>query len=150
MAVIALVDATEMVNIPKGAPVVYVSFSAQIDANTTESLIAVAASCAVANVKKVYLALSTPGGSVMNGVNIYNVLKAMPFELTTHNVEVVVLTRSGFDWSFGCRPGDRKEKSDEPPHVFEGSRGYRGCGSNVRGSEDQFGALKACLRFGYR
>lgn len=34
----------------------------------------------------VYLLMSTPGGSVMNGMNLYNVLKAMPFKLTTHNV----------------------------------------------------------------
>jgi ATP-dependent protease ClpP protease subunit len=37
-------------------------------------------------VKNVYLLLSTPGGSVMHGMNLYNVLRAMPFELTTHNV----------------------------------------------------------------
>src|SRR5207247_813850 len=33
-----------------------------------------------------YLLLSTPGGSVMNGMNLYNILRSMPFELTTHNV----------------------------------------------------------------
>jgi ATP-dependent Clp protease protease subunit len=30
--------------------------------------------------------ISTPGGSVMNGLNLYNVLKGMLFDLTTHNV----------------------------------------------------------------
>lgn len=34
----------------------------------------------------VYLLLSTPGGSVMHGMNLYNVLRGMPFELITHNV----------------------------------------------------------------
>ena len=42
--------------------------------------------CANQGVKEVYLMLSTPGGSVMNGMNLYNVLRAMPFKLTTHNV----------------------------------------------------------------
>jgi ATP-dependent Clp protease protease subunit len=65
---------------------VYVSFSAEISPHTTESLLAVAANCVNSQVKTVYLMLSTPGGSVMNGLNIYNVLKGMPFELITHNV----------------------------------------------------------------
>ncbi len=72
---------------PKPAPeVVYVSFSAEIIPHTTESLIAVVTNCANQGVKEVYLMLSTPGGSVMNGMNLYNVLRAMPFKLTTHNV----------------------------------------------------------------
>ena len=73
-------------DIPQGAPLVYVSFSAEINANTTESLISVMANCSNLQVKKVYLLLSTGGGQVMEGINLYNVLKGMPFELTTHNV----------------------------------------------------------------
>ena len=72
-------------DIPQGAPLVYVSFSAEINPSTTESLIGVMANCANLKVQKVYLLLSTPGGSVMNGINLYNVLKGMPFELITHN-----------------------------------------------------------------
>lgn len=30
--------------------------------------------------------MSTPGGTVMNGLNLYNVLRGMPINLTTHNV----------------------------------------------------------------
>jgi ATP-dependent protease ClpP protease subunit len=37
-------------------------------------------------VREVYLLLSTPGGSVMNGLNLYNVLRSLPVKLTTHNV----------------------------------------------------------------
>ena len=73
-------------NVPVGAPIVYVSFSAEINASTTESLIAVLSNCVNLKVQAVYLLLSTPGGMVMNGLNLYNVLKGMPFELTTHNV----------------------------------------------------------------
>jgi ATP-dependent Clp protease protease subunit len=66
--------------------VVYVSFSAEINPNTTESLIATMANLAGQNVPEVQLLLSTPGGSVMNGINLYNVLRALPFRLVTHNV----------------------------------------------------------------
>jgi ATP-dependent protease ClpP protease subunit len=78
-------------NIPPEQPakspeIVYVSFSAEISPHTTESLLAVMSNCANQGVKTVYLLLSSPGGSVMNGLNIYNVLVGMPFELITHNV----------------------------------------------------------------
>ena len=74
---------------PTPSPTTYVSFSAEINAHTTASLIAVMAECANNGVQHVYLLLSTPGGSVMHGMNLYNVLRAMPFELTTHNVGTV-------------------------------------------------------------
>lgn len=64
----------------------YVSFSAEINPNTTESLIAVMADFANKGVRSVYLMISTPGGTVMHGLNLYNVLRGMPFKLTTHNV----------------------------------------------------------------
>jgi ATP-dependent Clp protease protease subunit len=66
--------------------VVYVSFSAEINVNTTESLLATMANCANQRVPEVYLMMSTPGGVVMNGMNLYNTLRGMPFALTTHNV----------------------------------------------------------------
>lgn len=65
---------------------VYVSFSAEINANTTETLIATLSNVANKGVKNVYLMISTPGGNVMNGLNLYNVLRALPVHLTTHNV----------------------------------------------------------------
>lgn len=72
--------------IQKGTPLVYVSFSAEINPSTTETLINAMANLANKEVQKVYLAISTLGGSVMNGINLYSVLKGMPFELTIHNV----------------------------------------------------------------
>lgn len=71
---------------PQIPQMVYVSFSAEIIAHTTESLLAAMANCANQGVKEVILMLSTPGGNVMHGMNLYNVLKAMPFKLVTHNV----------------------------------------------------------------
>ena len=72
--------------IPQNAPIVYVSFSAEINPNTTETLIATMTNLANFNVAEVYLLLSTPGGQVMNGMNLFNVLKGLPFKLITHNV----------------------------------------------------------------
>ena len=73
-------------NIKPNTPLVYVSFSAEINPNTTENLIGAMANLANLKTKKVYLLLSTPGGAVMNGMNLYNVLRGMPFGLTIHNV----------------------------------------------------------------
>lgn len=64
----------------------YVSFSAEVNPNTTETLIATVSNMVNQGVKNVYLMLSTPGGSVMNGLNVYNVLRGLPIHLTTHNV----------------------------------------------------------------
>jgi ATP-dependent protease ClpP protease subunit len=71
---------------PTVPPEVYVSFSAEINPNTAESLIATMADIANQGVPKVTLCLSTPGGGVPKGVTIYNTLRAMPFTLVTHNV----------------------------------------------------------------
>jgi len=79
----------KMATMPAARPVpsiVYVSFSAEIIAHTTESLIAAMSNCANQGVREVYLMLSTPGGNVMHGMNLYNVLRAMPLKLITHNV----------------------------------------------------------------
>lgn len=68
------------------APAAYVSFSAEIVPQTTEALLAHMSQLANQGVPHVGLLLSTPGGSVMHGMNLYNVLRAFPFELTVHNV----------------------------------------------------------------
>ncbi len=65
---------------------VYVSFSAEINPNTTETLIATISNMANKGVKTVHLLISTPGGSVMNGMNLYNILRGLPIHLITHNV----------------------------------------------------------------
>jgi ATP-dependent protease ClpP protease subunit len=69
-----------------GASPAYVSFSAEIIPNTTESLIALLSNLVNQGVREVCLMLSTPGGTVMNGMNLYNVLRGLPVKLTTHNV----------------------------------------------------------------
>jgi ATP-dependent protease ClpP protease subunit len=71
---------------PQIPDTVYVSFSAEINANTSETLIATISNLSNKNVKNVYLMISTPGGNVMNGMNLYNILRALPTRLITHNV----------------------------------------------------------------
>jgi ATP-dependent protease ClpP protease subunit len=65
---------------------VYIMFSAEINPKTSGSLQAVLANCATQGVKTVYLAFSTPGGDVMQGMTLYNLLRGMPFKVITHNV----------------------------------------------------------------
>ena len=77
---------------------VYVSFSAEIVPHTTESLIATVTNLTNQGVKQIYLMLSTPGGSVMHGMNIYNVLRALPVELITHNVGMWTRSEMPFSW----------------------------------------------------
>ena len=64
----------------------YVSFSAELIPKTTESLLGVCAELANKGIDEVTLLLSTPGGNVMSGFTAYNMLRAMPFKLITHNV----------------------------------------------------------------
>lgn len=68
------------------ADTTYVSFSAEVSPHTTEALLATCANLANQGTKTVYLLLSTPGGSVLNGITAYNVLRGLPFKLITHNV----------------------------------------------------------------
>jgi ATP-dependent protease ClpP protease subunit len=65
---------------------VYVSFLANIDDHTTSTLLGTFAACATQGAAGVYLMLSTQGGNVTNGITLYNVMRAMPYEITTHNV----------------------------------------------------------------
>jgi len=67
-------------------PTIYISFSAEINANTTENLLAFCASKVNEGADELYIMLSTPGGSVMHGLNIYNVLRALPAKIVMHNV----------------------------------------------------------------
>jgi ATP-dependent Clp protease, protease subunit len=75
-----------MYDIPRKAPLVYLSSSANVQQDIAEDIIAFAAECANAGVKRVYWLFSTPGGKVSDGINVYNVLRGMPFELAIHNV----------------------------------------------------------------
>lgn len=64
---------------------VFISFVAEIIPVTAENLLNVCSQLANQGIKTVHLLLSTPGGQVREGVALYNTLRAMPFELITHN-----------------------------------------------------------------
>ena len=64
----------------------YISFSGWINPKTSNELMGAIGAEVEKGVTKIYLLLSTPGGSVDPGIAIYNMLRAMPVELTIHNV----------------------------------------------------------------
>lgn len=85
----------------------YISFSAEINPTTTEQLIAAAANFVGQGFGCLYFLFSTPGGGVMNGMNIYNVLRGLPARKVFHNVGNVdslgnVIFLAG-DERFACR-----------------------------------------------
>jgi len=65
---------------------VFVSFSAEIVPATTEQLLKVCCEMVSRSVKTIYLLISTPGGQVDCGINIFNVLRSLPCKIVTHNV----------------------------------------------------------------
>jgi len=65
---------------------VYVSFCGRIQRESMNALIGTCTELANAGVDALYLMLSTPGGSVESAVAAYNLLRGMPFRVTTHNV----------------------------------------------------------------
>lgn len=66
--------------------ITYLSFSSEVSQKTTEALLGTCADLANKGADTVHLLLSTPGGNVLNGITVYNVLREMPFKLITHNV----------------------------------------------------------------
>jgi len=67
----------------------YLSFVGKINHDSIETLLGACTELCNKNVKKVWLLLSSPGGSVDNAIAAYNVLRGMPFELTTQNIGTV-------------------------------------------------------------
>jgi ATP-dependent Clp protease, protease subunit len=72
--------------IQQNRPPAFISFTAEINPNTVELLLATAANCVAQGHPELHLLLSTPGGSVMHGITAYNVLRGLPIPVITHNV----------------------------------------------------------------
>lgn len=72
--------------IPKGTQMVYITFSAEITAQSSEKFINILIECIKSGVKDVYLLLFSAGGAVPNTVGLYNLLRGLPLKLTTHNI----------------------------------------------------------------
>lgn len=65
----------------------YISLSAEINVMTTEQIIALSTSLvSQQGFNRLYYLISSPGGNVMNGFNVYNVLRGLPAKLAFHNV----------------------------------------------------------------
>lgn len=64
----------------------YISFSSEFNPSSSEALLGICSGLANDGVQEVTLLLSTPGGRVNSGITVYNLLRAMPFKLTTYNV----------------------------------------------------------------
>lgn len=67
-------------------PPCFISFCAEVVPQTCEALIAAVSNFVLQGFKEIHLLLSTPGGMVMHGITIYNVLRGLPITLITHNV----------------------------------------------------------------
>ena len=69
--------------------VAYVSFQGHINLGSTASLLAVLAHLESQGVPQVILALTTRGGDIEAGMNLYEKLRAFSFQLVTHAVATV-------------------------------------------------------------
>jgi ATP-dependent protease ClpP protease subunit len=61
-------------------------FSAPIDQNSTDTLMNVLTNAYMQGIRDVHLLISTSGGGIMNGMTLFNFLRGLPINLTTHNV----------------------------------------------------------------
>lgn len=66
-------------------PPAFISFAAEIVPHTAETLMRAAADYVNQGFRELTILLSTPGGSVMHGIAIYNFLRGLPVTVTTHN-----------------------------------------------------------------
>jgi ATP-dependent protease ClpP protease subunit len=68
-----------------GATPVFVNFFAEFRPETARALMTIMSECAARGAEEVHLLLSSPGGGVVAGITLHNVLRGMPFKLVTHN-----------------------------------------------------------------
>jgi ATP-dependent Clp protease protease subunit len=61
-------------------------FAAAVNQNSANALIAYLIDLHVAGATKATIAISSPGGNVVNGIAIYNTLLAVNYEVTTYNI----------------------------------------------------------------
>jgi ATP-dependent protease ClpP protease subunit len=114
-----------MVTPATAPPAIYVSFSAGINLVSAQGLISAMAACASQGAREVHLLFSTDGGGVMYGINVYNVLRSMPFTLVTHNVGNVDSIGSAIFLA-----GERRYACPHSTFMFHGVHwGFQGPGS---------------------
>jgi len=64
----------------------FVSFSAKIDPTTSQVLVGACSEMVKKGAEEIYLMLSSPGGTVIDGLMLHNTLRALPVKLITHNM----------------------------------------------------------------
>jgi ATP-dependent Clp protease, protease subunit len=64
----------------------FIWFSAPIDQNSTDTLMNALVNAYTQGIRDVHLLISTSGGGIMNGMTLFNFLRGLPINLTTHNV----------------------------------------------------------------
>ena len=69
--------------------IAYITFSGPIDNSAESRLIAECAKVVDQGAQTIYLMISTPGGSVLHGMNLYSMLQALPVRLIAHNIASV-------------------------------------------------------------
>ena len=70
---------------PSPPKIVYLSFSAEINVKTVEQLLAFCSNKTNEGFDEIHIGLSTPGGSVRDGVNAFHVLRALPIKIVMYN-----------------------------------------------------------------
>lgn len=83
---ITLPPAPAIPPLPQPSTKLYLSFTAKVTDQTTTLLMNNLAAAIQQGIAELTLLLSTPGGSVMHGMTLYNYLSALPVDLTTYNI----------------------------------------------------------------
>lgn len=65
---------------------VYLLFQSEVNQQTSERLCTTLTTLANQGFREIYVLLSTPGGTVSNGLTIYNLMRGLPCKLVTHNI----------------------------------------------------------------
>jgi ATP-dependent Clp protease protease subunit len=61
-------------------------FSAPVNQNSANALVAYLLDLHAAGATSVTIAISSPGGNVINGITVFNAMQAVNYKLTTHNI----------------------------------------------------------------
>jgi ATP-dependent Clp protease, protease subunit len=61
-------------------------FAAPINQNSANSIVAYLVDLHISGATKVTIAISSPGGNVVNGITIYDAILSVNYEVTTHNI----------------------------------------------------------------
>ena len=64
----------------------YVIFTAQVGQKSTDAFILLCTELMSKGTGHVYLLLSSPGGNVMLGITLYNLMRSFPLKFTAHNI----------------------------------------------------------------